>query len=153
MRRLGAELGVEAMSLYKHVAGKDAMLDGVRELLLRRAGRRAPARPTTGLARAASAASPAATARSAAPTRRPSGCSPAAPTAPTSRGAASAEAGPASACWPPASTRTTAAFALRTVVRYVLGFSLIDMAGEDAPAPLPAPSWRPSPRSSRWWPG
>ena len=30
-----------------------------------------------------------------------------------------------------------AALALRTVVRYVLGFGLIDMAGEDAPAPLP----------------
>jgi AcrR family transcriptional regulator len=35
MRRLGADLGVEAMSLYKHVAGKEAILDGVRELLLR----------------------------------------------------------------------------------------------------------------------
>ena len=34
MRRLGADLGVEAMSLYKHVAGKEAILDGVRELLL-----------------------------------------------------------------------------------------------------------------------
>ena len=29
MRRLGSELGVEAMSLYKHVANKDAILDGV----------------------------------------------------------------------------------------------------------------------------
>ena len=35
MPRLGAELGVEAMSLYKHVPGKEAILDGVRELLLR----------------------------------------------------------------------------------------------------------------------
>ncbi len=34
MRRLGADLGVEAMSLYKHVPGKEAILDGVRELLL-----------------------------------------------------------------------------------------------------------------------
>ncbi len=34
MRRLGAALGVEAMSLYKHVPNKDAILDGVRELLL-----------------------------------------------------------------------------------------------------------------------
>ncbi len=33
MRRLGAELGVEAMSLYKHVANKDAILDGVVELI------------------------------------------------------------------------------------------------------------------------
>lgn len=29
MRRLGNELGVEAMSLYKHVANKDAILDGI----------------------------------------------------------------------------------------------------------------------------
>ncbi|MFE7312165.1 TetR/AcrR family transcriptional regulator C-terminal domain-containing protein [Streptomyces sp. NPDC057555] len=31
MRRLGAELGVEAMTLYHHVASKDALLDGVVE--------------------------------------------------------------------------------------------------------------------------
>ena len=31
MRRLGSELGVEAMSLYKHVANKEAILDGVVE--------------------------------------------------------------------------------------------------------------------------
>jgi AcrR family transcriptional regulator len=29
MRRLGQELGVEAMSLYHHVAGKEALLDGM----------------------------------------------------------------------------------------------------------------------------
>ena len=29
MRRLGAELGVEAMSLYNHVANKDDLLDGI----------------------------------------------------------------------------------------------------------------------------
>jgi AcrR family transcriptional regulator len=34
MRRLGADLGVEAMSLYKHVANKDAILDGVVELIV-----------------------------------------------------------------------------------------------------------------------
>ncbi len=34
MRRLGAELGVEAMSLYKHVANKEAILDGVVELIV-----------------------------------------------------------------------------------------------------------------------
>lgn len=34
MRALGAELGVEAMSIYKHVPGKGAVLDGVVELLL-----------------------------------------------------------------------------------------------------------------------
>ena len=34
MRRLGAELGVEAMSLYKHVANKEEILDGVVELVV-----------------------------------------------------------------------------------------------------------------------
>ncbi|MFH9011114.1 TetR/AcrR family transcriptional regulator [Streptomyces sp. NPDC017943] len=33
MRRLGAELGVEAMSLYRYAPGKDALLDGVLEAL------------------------------------------------------------------------------------------------------------------------
>jgi AcrR family transcriptional regulator len=34
MRRVGQELGVEAMSLYNHVGGKDELLDGVVDLLL-----------------------------------------------------------------------------------------------------------------------
>jgi AcrR family transcriptional regulator len=34
MRRLGRELGVEAMALYNHVANKDAILDGVVEVVL-----------------------------------------------------------------------------------------------------------------------
>ncbi|MEV5570011.1 TetR/AcrR family transcriptional regulator C-terminal domain-containing protein [Spirillospora sp. NPDC052269] len=33
MRRIGQELGVEAMSLYQHVANKDALLDGLVEQL------------------------------------------------------------------------------------------------------------------------
>src|SRR5215212_8293489 len=33
MRRLGEELGVEAMSLYKHVANKDALIDGMVDLV------------------------------------------------------------------------------------------------------------------------
>jgi AcrR family transcriptional regulator len=33
MRRLGQELGVEAMSLYNHVANKDDMLDGIVDLV------------------------------------------------------------------------------------------------------------------------
>jgi TetR/AcrR family tetracycline transcriptional repressor len=37
MRRLGAELGVEAMSLYHHVAGKEALLDGLVERVLEEA--------------------------------------------------------------------------------------------------------------------
>lgn len=34
MRRLGAELGVEAMSLYKHVSDKNDILDGIVELVI-----------------------------------------------------------------------------------------------------------------------
>ncbi len=34
MRRLGAELGVEAMSLYKHVDNKEEILDGIVELVV-----------------------------------------------------------------------------------------------------------------------
>ena len=34
MRRLGRSLGVEAMSLYKHAASKDDVLDGVAELVM-----------------------------------------------------------------------------------------------------------------------
>lgn len=34
MRRLGQQLGVEAMSIYKHLAGKDAILDGIVELVI-----------------------------------------------------------------------------------------------------------------------
>ncbi|MFB9204271.1 TetR/AcrR family transcriptional regulator [Nonomuraea spiralis] len=37
MRRIGQELGVEAMSLYQHVAGKDALLDGLVEELVTQA--------------------------------------------------------------------------------------------------------------------
>jgi len=34
MRKLGAALGVEAMSLYNHVPSKDALLDGIHERIL-----------------------------------------------------------------------------------------------------------------------
>ena len=34
MRRLGQALGVEAMSLYNHVGGKDDLLDGILELVV-----------------------------------------------------------------------------------------------------------------------
>jgi len=44
MRRVGQELGVEAMSLYNHVASKAAVLDGIFELVLAEmpSARRAP---------------------------------------------------------------------------------------------------------------
>ena len=35
MRRLGAAVGVEAMSLYNHIPNKDALLDGIHERILR----------------------------------------------------------------------------------------------------------------------
>jgi len=44
MRRVGEELGVEAMSLYNHVANKAAMLDGIFELVL---AELEPAKPAT----------------------------------------------------------------------------------------------------------
>ena len=34
MRRLAADLGVEAMSLYHHVPGKEGLLDGLAEAVL-----------------------------------------------------------------------------------------------------------------------
>ncbi len=34
MRRLGAELDVEAMSLYKHIANKEEILDGILEMVI-----------------------------------------------------------------------------------------------------------------------
>ena len=34
MRRLGEELGFEAMSLYRHVANKQDLLDGMLDLVL-----------------------------------------------------------------------------------------------------------------------
>ncbi|WP_406317434.1 TetR/AcrR family transcriptional regulator C-terminal domain-containing protein [Streptosporangium sp. NBC_01639] len=37
MRRIGQELGVEAMSLYQHVASKDALLDGLVEQIFTQA--------------------------------------------------------------------------------------------------------------------
>jgi AcrR family transcriptional regulator len=38
MRRLGQELGVEAMSLYNHVANKDDILDGIVDLVFSEIG-------------------------------------------------------------------------------------------------------------------
>jgi AcrR family transcriptional regulator len=38
MRELGRRLGVEAMSLYNHVPGKEALLDGIVEVVLSKVG-------------------------------------------------------------------------------------------------------------------
>ena len=132
MRRLGAELGVEAMSLYKHVASKDALLDGVRELLLAELEATPPpgrdwAEDLLSFARryrALGLAHPEAFGLLARGADRA-----------YVAGRGSVEAGLrglVAAGFDP----ETAAYALRSVVRFVLGFSLIDMAGEDAPAPL-----------------
>src|SRR5262245_47694458 len=43
MHRLGAELGVKAMSLYNYVKGKDGLLDGIVELLWSEVGAKSPA--------------------------------------------------------------------------------------------------------------
>jgi AcrR family transcriptional regulator len=37
MRRLGAELGVEAMTLYHYLPNKDALLDGIVERVMAQA--------------------------------------------------------------------------------------------------------------------
>jgi AcrR family transcriptional regulator len=42
MRRLGQELGVEAMALYRHVRDKDALLDGMIETVVGEIARPAP---------------------------------------------------------------------------------------------------------------
>lgn len=134
MRRLGAELGVEAMSLYKHVVNKEALLDGVRALLL--SGLEEAPCPGRGWAgdlvsfahryRDLGRAHPEAFSLLARGADRA-----------YVAGRENAEAGLqglVAAGFDP----VTATYALRTVVRYVLGFSLIDMAGDDAPEPLPA---------------
>lgn len=135
MRRLGADLGVEAMSLYKYVASKDALLDGVRELLL--------AEFESALA-AASGDGWADDLRSFARRFRELGRAHPEAFSLLARGAdrayvagrGIAEAG-LQGLLAAGFDRAIAIYALRTVVRYVLGFGLVDMAGEDAPAPLP----------------
>ena len=44
MRRLGEELGVEAMSLYTYVSGKDDLLDGMVDIVFGEIDVPAPAR-------------------------------------------------------------------------------------------------------------
>ncbi|HEX7107064.1 MAG TPA: TetR/AcrR family transcriptional regulator C-terminal domain-containing protein [Acidothermaceae bacterium] len=52
MRRLGSALGVEAMSLYHHVRNKDALVDGLAELLMRRVPVTSPDEPWSAAVRA-----------------------------------------------------------------------------------------------------
>ncbi|WP_329335239.1 TetR family transcriptional regulator [Streptomyces sp. NBC_01352] len=53
MRRLGAELGVEAMALYRYAEGKDALLDGLVEALYLELEERLAAVPGTSAGKAA----------------------------------------------------------------------------------------------------
>jgi AcrR family transcriptional regulator len=55
MRKLARALGVEAMSLYKHVADKDAVLDGLVDLVVREIGMPQPADWRTALRQHATA--------------------------------------------------------------------------------------------------
>ncbi len=45
MRRLGAELGVQAMSLYRHLPSKQAVVEGVRDLIFEELAHLRPASP------------------------------------------------------------------------------------------------------------
>ncbi len=45
MRRLGADLGVQAMSLYRHLPNKQAVVEGVRDLIFEELARMRPAAP------------------------------------------------------------------------------------------------------------
>jgi TetR/AcrR family transcriptional regulator, tetracycline repressor protein len=135
MRRLGAELGVEAMSLYKHVPGKDAILDGVRERLVDEFAASLPdddlplgwrdylRRFARGY-RALGLAHPEAV-----------GLLAQGPERAYVAGRVLSESGLAR-LMAAGFDQPTAILATRTVVRYVLGFGLVDRAAEDAPEPV-----------------
>ena len=48
MRKLGQELGVEAMALYRHVRDKDDLLDGIVEVVVGEIERPTPGRRLEG---------------------------------------------------------------------------------------------------------
>lgn len=137
MRRLGAALGVEAMSLYKHVEGKEAILDGVRELLLAEFAAALPPDDAEGdwqehlqrfahAYRALGRAHPEAFGLLARGVER----------AYVAGGDITESA--IRRLLAAGFDRETAIRALRTVVRYVLGSALVDQAADDAPAPVSA---------------
>jgi AcrR family transcriptional regulator len=130
MRAVARELGVEAMSLYWHVDGKDRLLDGVVERLLAevppsrspgdwRAGLDAFAREFRAVALRHAPAVPLLASRA--------GAAYAAAARLTAGGIADLEAG--------GFDRRTAIRAARTVARYVVGFTLAEAGAEAAPAP------------------
>jgi AcrR family transcriptional regulator len=134
MRRLGAVLGVEAMSLYKHVDGKDAILDGIRALLIEDFAARLPRDPLgdwredlAAFARAYRAVG-----------RAHPQAFPLLARAPGRAyvvGAGIAEETIAR-LHAAGLDRESAIFAQRTIVRFVLGASLVDRAAQGARAPV-----------------
>jgi AcrR family transcriptional regulator len=134
MRRLGAVLGVEAMSLYKHVAGKEAILDGIRALLIEDFAARLPAGPV-GDWRADLAAFARAYRAVGRDHARAFPLLAQAPGRAYVVGAGVAEETIAR-LRAAGLDRTSATFAQRTIVRFVLGASLIDRAADAAPAPV-----------------
>ena len=63
MRRLGTELGVEAMSLYRYVAGRDDLHEGIVKQMVGRLNRATAGRPICSGWPMASGPSPASTRR------------------------------------------------------------------------------------------
>jgi len=135
MRRLGAALGVEAMSLYKHVPSKDAILDGVRDVLIEDFAAALPDGPAgdwrADLAtfsrayRAVGRAHPEAF-----------GLLARGPGRAYVAGSALAEAA-ITRLVQAGLDRDTAIHAQRTIVRFVLGANLIEQAAEDPRPPVP----------------
>ncbi len=134
MRRLGAVLGVEAMSLYKHVESKEAILDGIRALLIEDFAARLPAAPLgdwredlAGFARAYRAVG-----------RDHPRAFPLLAQGPGRAYVVGAEVAEETIARLRAAglDRESAIFAQRTIVRFVLGASLIDRAADAAPAPV-----------------
>jgi TetR/AcrR family tetracycline transcriptional repressor len=135
MRRLGAVLGVEAMSLYKHVEGKEAILDGIRALLIEDFAARLPAGPVgdwredlAAFARAYRAVG-----------RDHPRAFPLLAQGPGRAYVVGAGVAEETIARLRAAglDRASAIFAQRTIVRFVLGASLIDRAADVAPAPVP----------------
>lgn len=137
MRRLGAELGVEAMSLYKHVPNKEAILDGVRGLLVAEFAAALPREQAAGwredLARFARAYRAVARAHPEAFVLLAS-----APGRAYVAGADVAEQA-LERLVADGLARDEAIRAQRTVTRFVLGASLLERAAADAPAPVSDP--------------
>ncbi len=138
MRRLGGVLGVEAMSLYKHVPNKEAILDGIRELLLTDFAESLPASAPLGdwrddLARFARA-------YRALGRTHPEAFSllASAPGRAYVAGSDVAEAG-LERLIAEGLDRDDAIRAQRTVTRFVLGTSLLEHAADDAPSPVSEP--------------